>query len=622
MLDSSFFKLLDELTIARSRKHIRKYYKNCISEIGDFPKRLKPESIYSEIDIKNEFPPYDEINDSILEYKLSLFRPSKYLKDDFKEKYKREGDIKQFSQEDREKFLIGMMKSNFLKRLESSIYSFKLTLGNTLNKITELKNQINNMHSYEYDEIEVQDDEDEEFQTDFLVGKKLKYDLRHINTAEWLYDIENDEKELNYLYRVADSITAKRDAKLQELIKKIKHKIQNPTQNNLGKNNKKVLIFTAFSDTAKYLYKNLKEPVKNEMGTNIALVTGSYAETTLGVNEYEDILTNFSPISKERNSETDEEIDILIATDCISEGQNLQDCDYLINYDIHWNPVRLIQRFGRIDRIGSKNSHIKMVNFWATEDLNKYIDLKRRVEDRMVLADISATGTDNILRPEEIEEVKNTIKQDLKYREKQLQRLKDEVLDLEDFEENVSLTDFTLDDFRIELIKFLQANKGFLENIPIGVNAVTARECKINADKMQGFSEGVIFCLKQKETSKANQRINPLQPYFLVYITFDNVIKYTFANAKKILEVYRYLCLGEQEPKDELYELFDQQTCNGNDMSQFNELLEITISKIKEKFEYRMFNDLFGSRDGTIPESSKQISGTEDFELITWLVII
>ncbi len=621
ILHSSFFLLLDELTIARSRKHIKKYYKENLAKIGNFPKRLKPESVYSDIDLKNEFPPYDEINDRILEYKLSLFTPSKYVKEEFKHLYKSDTDIRQFTQVDREKFLIGMMKSNFLKRLESSVNSFKLTLGNTLTKIDNIKEQISYLSSYDIEEIEIYDEDDEDFQSEFLVGRKLKYDLRHLNTNDWLYDIENDEKELRYLYRVADAIGAKRDAKLQELIKKIKYKVENPTTNNLGKENKKVIVFTAFSDTAKYIFNNIKNLVKNELNINIALVTGSYSETTFGKNEYDEILTNFSPLSKERNSQS-VEIDVLIATDCISEGQNLQDCDYLVNYDIHWNPVRLIQRFGRIDRIGSYNTNIKMVNFWATDDLNKYINLKHRVEDRMVLADLSATGTDNILRPEEIEDVKEAIAQDLKYREKQLKKMKEEILDLEDFDENVSLTDFTLEDFRLELLRFIEANKTLLQNMPNGTNAVVSKEITMSEDKTINIADGVIFCLKQKTTSKANKYINPLQPYFLVYITFDNVIKYTFANAKKILEIFRALCFGKTEADDKLYELFDQQTDYGKNMEQFSDLLYSAISKIKEKFDTKMYSNLFNTKGVVIPENNKRINSADDFELLTWLVIV
>jgi len=620
-LNADFFNLLDELTIARSRKHIQKYYKENLLQIGEFPKRHKPESIYSEIDTNKEFPSYDEINDRILEYKLSLFTPTKYLKDGCEEKYKSKTDIAQFTQESREKFLIGMMKSNFLKRLESSVNSFRITLGNTLDKMNVLKDKIKNLSEYDIDEESIYDEDEfddiPQVKDEFLIGKKLKYDLRDIKTDEWLIDIEKDEKELRYLYDKAYNITPNRDAKLQTLLKKIVTKIQNPTKNDLGYNNKKVIVFTAFSDTAKYIYDSIKDIIKTQYNTNIALVTGTGTETTFGKNDYEEILTNFSPLSKDRNQDG-EQVDILIATDCISEGQNLQDCDYLINYDIHWNPVRLIQRFGRIDRIGSHNPYIKMVNFWATDDLDKYIKLKRRVEDKMMLSDISATNADNILRPDEVNDI---LKQDLKYRENQLKRMKEEILDLEDFDENVSLTDFSFEDFRVELLHYIQKNKEKLKNLPIGINAVTSREVKIG-DKITNFDEGVIFCLKQKNSSDLCNKINPLQPYFLVYITFNNEIKYTFVNSKKILEMYRVLCLGKEKADSYLYELFDQQTDYGNHLEQFDDLLYSAIAKIKERFETKAFSGLFSSKTFVMPNKENQINSIEDFELITWLVII
>ena len=620
-LNADFFNLLDELTIARSRKHIQKYYKENLLQIGEFPKRHKPESIYSEIDTNKEFPSYDEINDKILEYKLSLFTPTKYLKEGCEEKYKSKTDIAQFTQENREKFLIGMMKSNFLKRLESSVNSFRITLGNTLDKMNILKDKIKNLSEYDYDEESIYDEDEfddiPQVKDEFLIGKKLKYDLRDIKTEEWLVDIEKDEKELRYLYNKAFNITPDRDAKLQTLLKKITTKIKNPTKNDLGQDNKKVIVFTAFSDTAKYIYDSIKGIIKTEYNTNIALVTGTGTETTFGKNDYEEILTNFSPLSKDRIPDG-EQIDILIATDCISEGQNLQDCDYLINYDIHWNPVRLIQRFGRIDRIGSHNPYIKMVNFWATDDLDKYIKLKRRVEDKMMLSDISATNADNILRPDEVTDI---LKQDLKYRENQLKRMKEEILDLEDFDENVSLTDFSFEDFRVELLHYIQKNKEKLKNLPIGINAVTSREVKVG-DKITNFDEGVIFCLKQKNSSELSNKINPLQPYFLVYITFNNEIKYTFVNSKKILEIYRFLCLDKEKADSYLYELFDQQTDYGNHLEQFDDLLYSAIAKIKERFETKAFSGLFSSKTFVMPNKENQINSIEDFELITWLVII
>ncbi len=372
-LDSAFFKLLDALTIARSRKHIKRYYD--LKEIGHFPERAKPKPIYPAIDLNDLFMSYDKLNDEISQYQLSLFNPTKYLKEEFEDKY--EGKVKAFRQEDREYFLIGMMKINFMKRLESSVHSFAISLERTVNKIGDLENKLNEYKKkhkdaeLDFDETKIDDPDDEELQEANQVGKKIKFNLAHLEIDNWLKDLAKDKKQLHRLYLSAKDVTPKRDAKLADLKKLIKEKISNPSVNLDGKPNKKVLIFTAFADTAAYLYQNLYKWVHNELHTHIALVTGGSSpnETTLGEKKFQNILTNFSPLSKNRSQlkgfPQDKEIDILIATDCISEGQNLQDCDYLINYDIHWNPVRIIQRFGRIDRIGSRNKNIYMVNFWT-----------------------------------------------------------------------------------------------------------------------------------------------------------------------------------------------------------------------------------------------------------------
>ncbi len=625
----SFFKLLDELTIARSRKHILKYYKDSITKLGGFPKREKPSSIYSEIDLKGRFMSYDKLNDEISNYKLSLFSPFKYLKEEFQEYYEEKASrrIKYFSQGDRENFLIGMMKINFLKRLESSIKSFAITMGRTIDKIEKLEEKIKHFKkiqiqnpdkNYAILELEALNEEDEELQ-DVFTGTKLKYNLAHFRLDEWLKDLSEDNKQLDILYNSALSVKPERDAKLAKLKELIKEKVENPSVNKKGKLNKKVLIFTAFADTVYYLYDELKDWIRKELKVNIAMLSGGAKanKTTLGKNDFNRILTNFSPISKNRDLDTsmpqDEEIDILIATDCISEGQNLQDCDYLINYDIHWNPVRVIQRFGRIDRIGSLNKSVSMINFWPTEDLNKYINLKNRVEARMALVDISATASDNIL---ETDEIKDLIKDDLKYRDKQLLRLKEEILDLEDFNDNISLTDFTLDDFRIELLKYLEKYKIKLAEAPLGLYAITPSN-----NEYKQIKEGIIFCLKQKSSIKENSKINPLEPYFLVYITKDGLIRYNFTNPQNILEIYRILCSNKEKPYEELCKLFDKETDNGKNIELYSNLLSKSIIAIKKRFEKKAIANLFSNRDGTIPNKDKQIKDTSDLELITWLII-
>jgi hypothetical protein len=626
-LNSAFFKLLDELTIARSRKHILKYYKDSLAKVGKFPERLKPVSVYSEADVNRTFPTYDRLNDDISKYQLSLFRPSKYLLPEFRNLYEEGQLVLNFTQEQREFFLIGMMKVNFLKRLESSVHSFAITMKRTVNKITDLENRINKYIAMAHKDeaidptsISSEDvEEDTELQEALEVGKGFVYKMAHLNVHAWLHDLQCDRTQLEQLAIEAEQITPGRDAKLAELKAVIEQKIMHPTTNTIGVLNRKVLVFTAFADTADYLYKQLHDWATKNLGIHIALVSGGSCDckASFGKQEFNNILTNFSPISKNRSKikimPQDQEIDLLIATDCISEGQNLQDCDYLINYDIHWNPVRIIQRFGRIDRIGSLNTTVQLVNFWPTQDLNKYINLKNRVEARMALVDLAATQEDNILNAEELQDL---IKDDLKYRDKQLLRLKDEILDLEDFNETVALSEFTLDDFRIELMKYIESNRALLEAAPFGLYGVVP----VNPDFKQ-IAPGVIFCLRQTGDTSGNEAVNPLQPYFLVYVWDDRTIRYTFAQPKQILEIFRLLCVGKTTPYRELCELFDQETSDGSDMHRYSELLKKAVDGIASTFKKRAVVNLLESRSGLLTEANKQVTSASDFDLITWLVV-
>lgn len=640
-LDSSFFKLLDEVTIARSRKHIKSFYK-AEAEIGKFSERLKPIAIYPNIDIKNRFYTYDELNKIILQYKLAVFNPSAYILEANKSKYEELAATKgvlNFKQSDRENFLIGMMKVNFLKRLESCIESFEISMDRTIQKIEKLEKKIKEFQNSklkkqdvelesiqpEEDELEEASDEQEQWQ----VGKKLKFDLADLDLNTWLYDLEKDRDALNKLYNFSVAVTPERDSKLKDLKNLIENKIKNP----INGTNKKLIVFTAFADTAGYLYDCLEEWVTTQLKLNIAMVAGSASSTTFGKNEYANILTNFSPCAKHREKmksmPKEGEIDILIATDCISEGQNLQDCDYLINYDIHWNPVRIIQRFGRIDRLGSKNDVIQLVNFWPTKDLDNYINLKERVEARMALVDVTATAEDNVLATDKIEEL---IEEDLKYRNIQLKKLRDEVLDLEDMNESISLTDFTLDDFRIELWNFIEKNRKKLEDAPFGLYTVVPSPTDQSSQyyDLKDFSEtekriikpGVVFCLKQKGDSEGNEEINPLQPYFLVYVQNDGQVRFNYTNAKQILEVYRLLCSGKSQPYEKLCELFNNETTNGENMTLYTDLLRKSIEEISRVFNKRSSLKLTGTDRGAllIPRS-KRINEIDSFELVTWLII-
>ncbi len=618
-LSSAFFKLLDEVTIARSRKHIEKYYPDSLKKLGGFPKRSKPISVYTEIDLKGQFMSYDELNVEISEYQLSLFNPSKYVLPEYVSKYDIGRQIGQFTQSDREHYLIGMMKVNFLKRLESSVHAFGITMDRTIEKIDQLEERIKRFQEFQaenpdtdLEEVHIEALEDEELQEAMQVGKKLTFKMAHLDTERWLKDLKHDRDQLELPRLYAKDVTTNRDAKLAKLKELIAEKVNQP--------NRKVLVFTAFADTAAYLYNALEDWATKELGIHIATVSGGKdgSKTSFGKREFGNILTNFSPNSKKRHlmesMPQDKEIDLLIGTDCISEGQNLQDCDYLINYDIHWNPVRIIQRFGRIDRIGNTNDSVQLVNFWPTPDLNRYIKLKNRVEARMALVDITATQGDNLLAPEEIQDV---LADDLKYRDQQLLKLRDEVLDLEDFNESVALNEFTLDDFRIDLMNYIESNRKILEEAPFGLYAVIPPD-----PKYQMITKGVVFCLRQKGDSTGNEKINPLQPYFLVYIRDDGEVRYTFAQPKQILEMYRLLCAGEKKPYEELCNLFDQQTKNGTNMVHYNDLLQKAVNSLTRTYRKRAVNNLLSGRGGTLVKPEKQVSSVTDFELITWLVIL
>lgn len=657
-LDSAFFKLLDELTIARSRGHILNYYD--INKLGNFPERLKPISQSPSIDLKNEFPSYDKLNKQISEYKLSLFKPSAYIKEEYREKYRKlelESGV-DFSQSQREDYLIGMMKVNFLKRLESSVDSFRISMDRTVRKIEDLERRIEEYQAYADGPATIEDklinlpddDEDEEIieaNEKWQVGKKLKYDLRHLDLDEWLKDLKQDRIQLEYLSKVSNKVTKERDEKLALLKQIIQYKVDHPLNtweepDHEMVPNKKIIIFTAFADTAYYLYDALIDWVRQELKLHIAVVTGGNHDNQStfmpkgykGQSSFNEILTNFSPVSKNRNKmpnmPQDGEIDILIATDCVSEGQNLQDADCLINYDIHWNPVRIIQRFGRIDRIGSRNQKIQLINFWPTDDLNQYINLKDRVEARMALVDITATGEDNLLDTDRIEDL---IKADLSYRDKQLLKLKDEVLDLEDEEmdENISLSKFTLDDFRVELLNFIKENERLLREAPLGLYANVPSPVggyanlgdysRLDSRSIAIMKPGVIFCLKQNSDKRENEAVNPLHPYFLIYMQNDGELRFNYTHAKQILEVYRLLCAGRSHPYDVLCTLFDDETSGGTNMDKYNKLLKLSIAELLRMFKKRNLRQLQSGRGGLLVSREAQPDSNQAFELVTWLII-
>lgn len=638
-LDSTFFKLLDELTIARSRRHIVSHYGT--TEMGEFPTRLKPITLHPTTDLKGYFPSYDDLHAAISEYKLSIFNPTRYLEEAYVDTYlKSEEKLADFNdQRKRESYLIGMMRTNYLKRLESSVHSFELSIERTIKKIDDLLQKISHFEGNfdEYTDANLFQDQGEEEEAELLerlsVGKKLLIRLEHLKREEWKTDLEQDRKQLISIHEKAAAVTPERDAKLQELKRLIRNKIENP----LNDQNRKVLVFTAFSDTAQYLYANLEGWLSEELKLHSALVTGSGDNRTTFIQkgyvrqtEFIAILTNFSPKSKLRekmpNMPQQGGIDILIATDCISEGQNLQDCDYVINYDIHWNPVRIIQRFGRIDRIGSTNKQIQLVNFWPTDDLNKYINLKDRVEARMAMVDLAASGADNLLDPDQLEAL---VSDELTYREKQLLRLRDEVIDLEEMDDGVSLNEFTLDDFRIDLVNFLAENRRDLEQAPLGLYAVTPTLDAIKSADLfdknwhEVVKPGVIFCLRQvdKRIDRRSSNVNPLGRYYLLYVRSDGTVRFNFTQSKNVLAMFQKLVMGKSEPYQALCDLFDKETKGGADMSTYSNLLAKAVQAVVRTLVQRNASGLQSAREFILPDQERQASESVDFELITWLVI-
>lgn len=618
MLGFDYFQLLDLLTIARSRKHIEKYYGT--TETGQFPERLKPINIKPDVDRAGEFRSIREINNEIRRLNLAAYAPLRYVlphkQKAYDTKYSTEirGGESYFRQVDREESLVHLLRVNVLKRMESAVSSFALTIGRQMADVEATLTRIEE-HAESFEEVDIADVdiEDPAFET-LLVGRKVKVLLHDVDLVRWKQDLIEDRNRLANLHAAAKQVGAARDAKLDSLRKIIEHKCLNPI--NLG--NRKVIVFTAFADTAHYLYEHLAPWALKKFNIHSALVTGTGRNRTTLPNLRKDlasILTAFSPHTKERPEDLANEgvLDLLIATDCISEGQNLQDCDWLINYDIHWNPVRIIQRFGRIDRIGSPNKCIQLVNFWPNMELEEYINLEQRVSGRMMLLDVSATGEENLIELQSGNQMN-----DLEYRRKQLLKLLDTVIDLEDLSSGVSITDLTLTDFRIDLAGFLKNNQKLLERMPLGVFSVI----EINSVEEIALKPGVIFCLRAEgETDiKLTDPGYPLAPYYMVYIGDDGTALLPFTQVKQILDRLRKLCIGRDYPDTEACNRFDKETRSGENMSSIQKLLASAISSIVGKKEEKAVASLFSP--GGTHAGKGDFAGINDFEVVAFLVLL
>lgn len=615
MLDFDFFELLDSLTIARSRKHIQKYYDT--KEIGSFPKRLKPISHFCNLTERSDVIGYDLIYKELSKLKLSIYAPFDYILPSrisfYEKKYDTivKGGLGSLKQLDRERSLQLLMRINLLKRLESSVEAFKITLSKMLDKIEATIKEIDKFNDYVSNQIisyqgvvNVDLDEDDWIDEEFSIGEKVKINLTDMDIISWREDLCHDRDIIRYLLSEMEKVTPEYDQKLFILKNIIKEKVNNP----INKGNKKIIIFTAFSDTAKYLYDQISQYVLKEFNLHTAMVAGSDENrTTLNIKkDLHTILTCFSPISKEKDlimPHIKGEIDLLIATDCISEGQNLQDCDYLINYDIHWNPVRITQRFGRIDRIGSKNAVIQLVNFWPNMTLDEYIKLRERVENRMEIVNIAGTGDENLL---------SNKSSDLEYRKEQLKRLQNEVLDLEDMNTGVSITDLGLNDFRMDLVNYIEDN-GELDNVPNGLHTV------INSEPQNGIYPGVVFVLKNINENIDKNKRNHIYPFYLVYIGYDGQVIVDHLKVKKILDILRIGCKGKNKPIKEAYEPFNRETKDGKKMDKYSRLLEEAIKSIIHVNEESDIDSLFTA--GGTTALLETIKGLDDFELISFVII-
>ena len=609
-LDFDFFEVLDSVTIARSRRHIEKYYNT--EEIGKFPERLKPISKRPGLTDLNDAINYNEIYEQLMQLTLCIYTPSHYI---FPSKMSKYVDLthnkgNNLTQKGREQGIRRLMRINLLKRLESSVYSFSLTLARIRDLIQDTIDAINQFEKYGKAELDMYEANDNDFDmedgnTDFFtVGKKVKIDLADMDYKTWRAELRYDADTLELLTLMVADITPEHDLKLQTLFKLLDEKMAN----SINEGNKKVLIFSAFSDTAEYLYDQVASYMKNNYGLDTAVITGTIdGRTTIkGLKAtLNNVLTCFSPISKSRDvlmPGSTEEIDVLIATDCISEGQNLQDCDYLVNYDIHWNPVRIIQRFGRIDRIGSRNQYIQLVNFWPDMTLDDYINLKSRVETRMKISVMTSTGDDDLINPEE--------KGDLEYRKQQLKRLQDEVVDIEDMSTGISIMDLGLNEFRLDLLEYIKTHEDLAKK-PKGLHAVV-RATEENP-------EGVIFVLRNINNNINIDNQNRIHPFYMVYIGIDGEVVCDYLNPKKLLDTVRLLCRGKSEPVLELCEKFNKETDDGRNMEEVSQLLSDAINSIIDIKEENDIDSLFFA--GGTSALMSEINGLDDFELICFLVV-
>lgn len=622
-LDFDFFELLDAVTIARSRRHITTFYD--VSEIGQFPDRRKPLSFRSPITLRADVIGFNDIFTQLSQLRLGVYTPTTYILPSRMAEYAAQYDTEvsgggaPLRQRDRELSLRSLMTVNLLKRLESSVHAFRLTLKrlqdvhlSTLARIESFQKTGKGGtvldRSLAFADAEPEDDIDfddpSESSPESQTGGAIAIRLADMDLPAWEADLRDDLHIIEYLLAEMEKVSPADDAKLQHLKQHILDKIATP----INRDNKRVIVFSAFADTAEYLYDHLAPVVLQKHGLHSARVVGSdRPKSTLSRStDFQQLLTLFSPRSKEKDllyPDVEGEIDLLIATDCISEGQNLQDCDYLINYDIHWNPVRIIQRFGRIDRIGSKNAVIQLVNYWPDISLDEYIRLRERVESRMVIADVTATGDENPL---------DGRANDLAYRKEQLRKLQDEVIELEDLKAGVSITDLGLNDFRMDLLNYVKSN-GNLKRLPTGMHAV------LPADSERGLVPGVVFALRNRNESVNVGQLNRLHPYYLVYVDMQGNTILPHTEVKRLLDLLRSTAKSASEPVSAAYIPFNERTQDGREMGAYSDLLNAAIRSIVQIKDEKDLDSLFSGHQTTALTGPS--TGIEDFELLAFLVV-
>lgn len=611
-LGADFKMLLDRVSIARSRKHLTNYYREEMVRIGEFPHRLKPVNESPHTDRDGELR-YKQLAEQIEKFQLAIYRPSHY-----------EIGTGDRSAQQSQTYLVQMIKVNFLKRLESSAHSLRKTLKRTIAKMDRVIGQVERFEAMqEIDDngqIDMSGDVDEDTEetlADIHIGK-IAYNLFSIDRDKWKRALRQDHELLSSVLAEVSKIVPRRDGKLAALKQAISDRHANPTHDPNGSPNRKLIVFTTFKDTADYLYTQLT-PQLNESNTNFAMVAGDSVKASSGRNDFQDVLSRFAPVARHRvGIDKDEEIDLLIATDCISEGQDLQDCDRIINYDIHWNPVRLTQRFGRIDRIGSVAEDVQMINFWPTADMEEQIDLKRRVVSRAALVDIAATADYNPLSDD-------TDADAITYRDAQLQEMRTSTIDIEDLDDVLTLSDFSLDHFRAQLAQFMEQHKAMLEQMPLGVYAVTPREVQRSQDSPTVLEPGVIWCFRHANANASPGTVSPspVFPCYLVYVMANGQMRFGCGNAERILKLFEDACSNRPEPLQDLCDQFDDETQLGRNMEAYDKLLRESLAHVRQEHTSTAWKNL-GSDANTgliLPLASDTPKADEDLELVSWLVI-